>query len=437
MTALNNPIVFSSSGSDTAASGSERALGSSVVSGQVQWASGQNYGTLSTTTGLSVGDLLFAPTSTGRRFNVISLIVGSTVYFDSAWDSSENGTAFYVGGQRQTFDETSSRRIFENDASNWEIETESDQTLTSALRVQSSGLTGGIIRGSGARRTITQTVNEPIFEIDASTGLFQFQNLQLKNNFTGGTKTSGHGIEFVAGVSSSNPISCFDCIFGDSTDSLRMGIDGNTFNWSLNVMRCVFNNCQVGMIQTSGGGGLNANIVESVFNDSVAEGLYVSGAGDANLAGCIVSNSGGTGLYSTSRVNVSDSVFYNNGGHGISTLGEQMASTVVNSVFVDNGSFGINSGVQSPMGLVADCSFFGNSSGQISKAGLQSNIITLTGDPFQNSGSGNFQLNQTAGEGQDVRDVEIALSSTTTHPMLRYTNEAAAGGGSIFHPLGG
>jgi hypothetical protein len=103
MTALNNPIVFASSGSDTAASGSERALGSSVVSGQVQWSSGTNYGNLSTVSGLSVGDLLWCPTSTGRQFNVISLIVGTTVYFDSTWDSTEYGTAFYVGGKRQTF----------------------------------------------------------------------------------------------------------------------------------------------------------------------------------------------------------------------------------------------------------------------------------------------------------------------------------------------
>jgi hypothetical protein len=66
-----------------------------------------------------------------------------------------------------------------------------------------------------------------------------------------------------------------------------------------------------------------------------------------------------------------------------------------------------------------------------------SGTITLTGDPFQNSASGNFQLNQTSGEGQDVRDISVLLNSTTTHPMLRLTNEAAGGGGSIFHPLGG
>jgi len=436
MTALNNPIVFASSGSDTAASGSERALGSSVVSGQVQWSSGTNYGTLSTVSGLSVGDLLWSPTSTGRQFNVISLIVGTTVYFDSNWDSTEYGTAFYVGGKRQTFDNASSRRIFENDASNWSIETESDQTLTSTIRIKSGG-SDSYIKGTGDNRVLTQTANEPVFEIDAVTGNVRFENLTFKNSYTGGTKTRGHGVEYMASTSSSYTLTFSDCVFGDATNDLRVGIDANNYSWSVNVVRCKFTNCFIAIMQTSGGGGVNANIVESVIDSSTNEGLYLTGGSDANIHGCIISNNGGTGIYGTNRVNVTDSICFNNGGHGMSILGEQLSSTVVNCVFVNNSALGINSGVSTPMGSIVDCSFFGNTSGQMSLSQTASGTITLTGDPFQNSASGNFQLNQTSGEGQDVRDISVLLDSTTTHPMLRLTNEAAAGGGSIFHPLGG
>jgi hypothetical protein len=165
--------------------------------------------------------------------------------------------------------------------------------------------------------------------------------------------------------------------------------------------------------------------------------LYLAGGSDANIHGCIISNNGGTGIYGTNRVNLTDSICFNNGGHGMSILGEQLSSTVVNCVFVNNSAFGINSGVSTPMGSIRDCSFFGNTSGQMSLSQTASGTITLTGDPFQNSASGNFQLNQTSGEGQDVRDISVLLNSTTTHPMLRLTNEAAGGGGSIFHPLGG
>lgn len=426
MTLLTNPIVFSSSGSDTTASGS----GGSYVTGQAQFSASTNYANVSNTSGLAVGDLFFCNTSTGRKFNVISLISGSTVYFDNNWDSSEYGINYYVGGERATFDETNSRRIFENDGgSGWKVLTKTDQNLTSAILLKSGSpnYTAEIV--GDQVRTITQTANAAVFQVQTGSYGWRFQNLKFQNNYSGGTKTGCYGFDWVS--SNSYAFTFTDCEFGDATNSLRIGLRSTGESWVLNLLRCQIHDCQLtGMIQSSGAGS-NANIFETIFDNNGQEGINWSGSPDLVLCGSIFSNNGGSGVYSSGRVNSLNSIFYNNGGHGISITGEFNHSTVSNSIFVSNGAYGINTGQNYPVGAVNNCGFFGNTTGTVSKTGTETGSINLSSDPFVDAVNSDFQLNSTAGSGQSLRDVQVDISSTNTFPNLRLTSGGGSGGGGV------
>ena len=110
MTALSGPILFNNStGSDTAASGCGPATAISVM---LMFSSGSNTASASWSGTISVGDLIYVPANTGRKFNVVAGVGSGSLTFDDNWDDSQMGTAGYVGGKRATFDNADSRLLF-------------------------------------------------------------------------------------------------------------------------------------------------------------------------------------------------------------------------------------------------------------------------------------------------------------------------------------
>lgn len=207
--ALGGAIVFNNqSGSDSQASGYSSQNPTVALSVGIQISSFSTTTSSASWTGtLSVGDLVYAPSSTGRKFNVISAVnnqVGfQSITFDVTWDTNISGTV-YCGGKRSTLNNSDSRRLFKDGtngdhpssgttATAWQIEVEytgTDYTLSSQLvRHCQRELTGTDPNGNGDKPTIVCSFsNAPVSETESggsssgSFGLYFFTNLIFKTS---------------------------------------------------------------------------------------------------------------------------------------------------------------------------------------------------------------------------------------------------------------
>lgn len=233
MTALNTPIVFNNStGSDSAASGCGPAT---AVTTSAIFSSGSNGVTVSSSTGMSVGDLIYVPANTGRKFNVIASISGTSITCDDNWDDSQNGVSIYVGGKRATLDDTDSRRLFTNDIPNdsvVEIEyTGTHYTFGSLITLKSISTTEAPVtyRGTGASRPRIQGATGNSESIRATQNVFD--NLELEAR-----SSTGQG--FMSGT----PFYLFNCKFIDGTSgtiNLAAFIQSSA-SYNSNVINCQF-----------------------------------------------------------------------------------------------------------------------------------------------------------------------------------------------------
>ena len=112
-------------------------------------------------------------------------------------------------------------------------------------------------------------------------------------------------------------------------------------------------------------------------------------------------------------------VIRNNAFYGCAGAGLRIDESMIlqyllcqNNIFVANGAYGIDVSVGSAsandpiFGVVADYNaFYNNTSGSRHNISAGPHDVALTGDPFTNSGSGDFSLNSTAGAGGACRGV--------------------------------
>lgn len=126
--------------------------------------------------------------------------------------------------------------------------------------------------------------------------------------------------------------------------------------------------------------------------------IYSNGGKGISLSG-----SGGLGIISNNDI-------HSNTSDGISIDGADNSNVIIqNNVITSNGGYGINI-VNVPSGTTfinSDKNFFySNTSGEISSTSrlIQLNPnVTLTGNPYTSSGTGDYSLNNTAGAGSSVR----------------------------------
>ena len=142
MTTPSGPIVFNANtGSDTQASG----LGPVVA---VYGSGGSTTATSAVvsgidTTGVNVGDLLWVQSSSGRQFSVIASVDSiSQVTCDDVFANTET-VNWAIGGKRATWDNADSRQLFAyaftfSNSQVVEVQTETDQTLSSTLTIYST-----------------------------------------------------------------------------------------------------------------------------------------------------------------------------------------------------------------------------------------------------------------------------------------------------------
>jgi len=400
MTALSGPILFNNStGNDATSSGCGP---SSAVNVMIQTSAGSNTATASWTGTISQGDLMYIPDSsfTGRRFNVIASVGSGSLTFDDNWDDSSFGTSGYVGGKRATFDNADSRRIFEDDnAGDWTIETETDQSLTSTITLKGNSVATSLntVEGSEYTKTITQTANAPIFTSTGyPSGYWHFRNLKLQN--TNATKTNAHGY---AQTGSTTYTPTFTrCVFGDATNTLKYGFT-RTGGWaSFNINKCHLTNCETA-IYSLGGSGEESFLIDSVIENSSSGGILWAQAGNLYMVNSVIANNSGIGLNRSSYLTyIKGCFFISNSSHGVLSN----ADLIIDSIFDSNGGYGISG---TPKTVIGNA-FRNNTSGDMS-SGSDRDPIALTADPFVDAANGDFNLNATAGGGATLRSTNYTL----------------------------
>ena len=213
MTALNAAILFNNStGSDTTASGCGPATAVTIT---LQTSAGSNTANASgSLSSISAGDLMYVPSFTGRKFNVIASVqpLGGTITFDDNWDDSASGVSGYVGGKRATLGGSS--QLFEFDYSNGKsitAELETDQTLTGSMASGSRGVSV-VLRSDGTSNKTITFGGQYLLQ----GGGWTLEGLNFKT-----TNSSGRiGLSSTPNNIQTLSIHANDCIFGDTANPL-------------------------------------------------------------------------------------------------------------------------------------------------------------------------------------------------------------------------
>ncbi len=285
-------------------------------------------------------------------------------------------------------------------------------TVTTAILVNagSTFLSGQIIGygtthgDAGTKPLITTATNSTqLFNIQgAGAGTLQFQNLSLSN--TAGTRGGG----FFA-TNSSATLVVIDSIL----DGFSQGI------WADNVTPNFFVAVYV----------ISSEIKNCTGNGITEDGpIYVTDSYIHNNATGINDDANNAQLW------IVRSIIAANTANGAQQIGSTQFNRLIGSVFANNGSNGFSgSGTQALAGLIVeDCIFYGNGSSGTAygldlfagtvpvvnrnnayganrtaarlNLAAGTNDVTLTSDPFVNSGTGNYALNSTAGGGAALKE---------------------------------
>ena len=408
MTALSGPILFNAT---TGNDGTSSGCGPSVaVTETITTVAASNSATVTSGTGYSVGDLMYIPSATGRKFNVIATISGTTITFDNNWDDSLTSVSAYIGGKRATWDNTDSRRLFAEDCeAGFVLETETDQSLTSTISLAHgvAGTNEGVtIRGSSAHKVINQTINDEIFDSpNWGGGKTTFRYLKFTNS--NASKGNANAIR----ISNQTETYTFrNCIFGDATNSLRYGL--YCLGWSRTVVhQCLFTDSEIGYYAYWNPSG-NSSFTECVVRNMSSHGYNQSSGEQNTVANSVFYNCGGYGVYITGEGQVIGCICHGNtsGGIYLSPSYGNESTMAARNILVSNGGYGIHSitsGTYGNLDNIFDNAYYNNTSGQALNANVDP--ITLTADPFVDAANGDFNLNATNGGGGTLRSTNYTL----------------------------
>ena len=437
MTALNAAILFNNStGSDTTASGCGPATAVTIT---LQTSAGSNTANASgSLSSISAGDLMYVPSFTGRKFNVIASVqpLGGTITFDDNWDDSASGVSGYVGGKRATLEGSS--QLFDYNYSSGktqEIELETDQTITTHLgdaSFGSLGVTTTVRPSSGSRAKITNNNTTAtygsyiffggtweVFDIDfesTATGQQPFvagstSNTQrVTGSFTGCTaKSQTNNFYSFAGASYPNNLHFNRCEFAYFSSTVL-----NNLSYEQNVCNCYFHDNASHCIGNTSNVGAQYRVTNCVFDNNYGF-IYTFGPLNSFFSGCIINNT-------------SNSLF------GTAYGGSY--NLFIGNIFTNNSGT-VHANVVQATSRFLDNAFYNNTNID-STFGLNFGAITLTADPFVSASTGDFNLNADAGGGATLRANNFSLNTeTAVYPFRQYVSDAfGGGGGSQFHPLG-
>lgn len=417
MTVLSGPILFNNSGtgSDTAASGCGPDAAIAIT---LQTSSGSNTANASgSLSSISTGDLMYVPSFTGRKFNVVASVqpLGGTIDFDYNWDDTASSVSGYVGGKRATLDNTDSRTLFSSDipfGAVVEIEhTGTHYTFGALITLKSIGTTDApvVYRGTGTSKPRIQGVVGNSEAIRPSGNVFD--NLEIE-----GRSTTGQGLM------AASYYSLFNCKLIDNSSSTAnvSHLIASSSSYNNLVVNCSF----------VGKGGLGTairgyyvygwyqtcNIINCEFS-GFDTCIKIEEGNAFNVNKCVFRDStkGFDAQSTTDRGGhcITDSIFYGLSGNAINFDGQYavQASTVLGNIFSEIGGDCISAASawnKASTALFDRNAFYDVSGSSYNNLSGGSDDINLPYDPFVDASNGDFRLNKLVGGGAGLRNFKLA-----------------------------
>lgn len=412
MTAPNGAIKFNNStGHDTQSSGLGPAV--AVYGSGASTTAGSATVTGINTTGVSVGDLLWVQSSSGRQFSIIASINvnGTEVTCDDTFANTESGRTWAIGGKRATLDGSS--QIWADAQDGWETNFEytgSNYTTASTITLRRYV----ILKGVGASRPIIEQTNN-VASFTAAVGVSHyFINLQFINSNS--TKT----ISYFFNCADQGPNAyLLDCYVGSSDSSksfTRFIHKGGLTSVGITARNTVFDGAaDRGMYNF---GQLHLALYDCVIKNCGSHGYNSSHNGQTiNFFNTQIINNNGDGIrfnyISMSPANrLVNCIINNNTGNGLNATGASAAGPVLyNNIVSNNGGYGItlNSVPATEMLIQRNNAFYNNTSGSTNNITLDATNVTLTANPFVDAANGDFNLNNAAGGGATLRATNYTL----------------------------
>jgi hypothetical protein len=322
MTALSGPIIFNNStGDDNNSSGCGPSI---AVTETITTVAATNSATVTSGTGYSVGDLMYIPSATGRKFNVIATISGTTITFDNNWDDSLTSVSAYIGGKRAGSD-LSTDAIFTEapDGAVIEIEYTGTDYANTGTFSPNLGSTASPVTikgtGSGQPRIVGPTLNANCVRLLA--GSYLFENLQFVQN-----KQGGGGIDCFVVFSKPTYIKFTGCTFRSEQQQSggSLFVDGQNSTHIGIFENCVFdgNNLSVyGFYRINGTSAYAPqNLINCTFKNITNTAIYFGDSRSCVVRGCIVQGCADGITFAIDSFNqnfIEDNIFYNLSGNGI------------------------------------------------------------------------------------------------------------------------
>lgn len=286
-------------------------------------------------------------------------------------------------------------------------------TITSTINVTkaSSGNFERIViegysssRGDGGKATITTATNSTVIFTLGGLGI-ELRNLSLTT--TAGTKAAGIIANSSSGNNAGEQITIRDCTINGFT----IGIDdyNGGYLFPLVIHNTTIENCSSQGVYI---GNVCVMIGCYIYNNT-SDGVALVSFGQLVAINCVSSSNGGCGFNDQGTddnrtVILKQCVIYNNTSDGVKLNQNANVQSLVsiNGIYYNNGGYGINGpGVETAAApftqlLQLNNAFGANSSGA-RNTGVPSDTsdISLSANPFNNAGSGDFSLNSTAGGG--------------------------------------
>ena len=414
MTALSGSILVNNS---TGNNGTSSGCGPSVaVNETITTVAATNSATVTSGAGYSVGDLMYIPSATGRKFNVIANINGTTITFDDNWDDNLTSVSAYIGGKRATL----TNDLFADAHGGWNIELEYTGTdYTDNINATSGGNStdGAVsIKGTGSQKPTWKVATGYNF-ISAGGFAYEIENIIFKRGNT------GYAFIFM-GINAN--LVCKNCEFDGTTYTVDNAIFwSNSWLHNAVITDCKFisinrNSTTAGVdVAQSGGQGYGQVTVSRCYFENCSHAVYIRKTYGVTITNNVIKNCSNHGVSITNQqqtrgFRVSGNIFYGGSTDGIRFIDPDDAtgSFIENNIFVNNGGYAINSSTSAvPQGIIyaSNNAFYGNTSGSYNGISDGINDITLTADPFVDAANGDFNLNATNGGGGTLRSTNYTL----------------------------
>jgi hypothetical protein len=322
------------------------------------------------------------------------------------------------------------------------IQAGSPYTLTSTLaptmkgnttngrnRIEGYTTTPGAMDG---RPIITTATNSTRLWTPNDADYLDFYHLSMSN--TASTRAAA----CENGSGNTSPLYFYDCIFDGFT-----AVSTAFLTTNYRFKYCEIKNCTTGGILFTGG---TVYLYGCSIHNNTGSGLNPSGS-NLYVKNCLIYDNSSYGINDSTTaagrtLHLMDSVIVGNGNSGLriaSAASNTGTIIVLNNIFGDNGGWNIEcADVSDPLDSPINDNnfFFTSTSGDLSgwPAGRENVDSGTLSDPFVNSSTGNFTLNNTAGAGALIRALgfpKVLAGVTNYNDGGAYQHQDSGGGSSI------